>query len=224
MAIMLVMIESQHDRLLIMTVTLMVDCSIAYHDNHPHDSSLDCCARLSSVPSLILILLDCSQSKVEKTVALAVEAEASRSRRELAMLREAAAADVSDAHREGRALVESLALQLDREREEWGELQQVWEEKARMRRERHAARVGEVIASEEECQKRCDALEEALREAMREAEGTREEGLAREQQIKVLVKEMRELDAALQVRNSTTRTVCLSHSLWRRPRAERGGG
>jgi hypothetical protein len=93
---------------------------------------------------------------MEQTLKHEVSREAQRSAAELTLLREAARQDVREARGAGRAELEAAAA-------EWEAQAAAMRDASRLRSAKHAARLREVIASEEACDAERVRLEERLR-------------------------------------------------------------
>ena len=99
-----------------------------------------------------------AQQAAEAAVSAAVAAEQERHAAELALLRQAAMDDVRQAHRAARH-------ELDAAAQSWDAQEEAHREMARLRSAKHAARIREVIASEERCQSECARLRARLVDA-----------------------------------------------------------
>ena len=95
------------------------------------------------------------QQAALEAASAAAAAERERSAAEVQLLREAAMDDVRQAHRAARQ-------ELDAAAQSWDAQEEAHREMARLRSAKHAARLREVIASEEACQAECAALRKRI--------------------------------------------------------------
>ncbi|KAL1530004.1 hypothetical protein AB1Y20_000930 [Prymnesium parvum] len=160
-----------------------------------------------------------AEAAAVKKVADALAAETSRNARELSMLQEAARCDVAAAVAESTALLEATRLEHAAERASWEEQMEAGRAKMQQRAARHAARVREVITSEEECQRRFSFLEEQLRTC--DDQRVKLESVVEERQREVrsshqgtmiLASELAQLDDALEARDSEYRLAHLEEA------------